>query len=544
MKYYDKSIVEEEFKKRRAKITFEHQYFNRGSYSAYFTQRDRSSQAIVKFVHHHGKVQDLIKYVADEKRTGSESNVFSADGQALSKDDLKTIESFWHNRNKGDDKQNARHSTHIILSTKESPTPENVWKLKEVVSSLSRFHFTVNGYDSFFTIHTNKAHLHAHLVVHNRNLITGKKIKFSKFANIYSLRKDFSDLLNQKGWNYSCTLNKDSMEVRDGLNSQMKHQNYVLSQVEKSLGETARKWTKKQFINKFSDSEQKAEEAKRNLALIRKLDDPEAYAEVISKIKEYESKKQKWDIKKQLHSQYPALAVKSINAYVDSVFATQDQLARSFTTKNKKSVDTYQSVSDLADNLTKKDVSGKIVDFQKFIDRKQQRDREVKRFDLYGEIGRQYMRQLHCNLDFAKTDTQRSIVSDKIDDLKKGMVDQTEFDFFRQSLLEENSKPYRQFYKQRIHAFKKAVAEKANVNLKEVTEMERLFKLYCSRRGSDSVYAYRQFKSGIDRYAEVLKSGNGERIWHFSNNISQKIGDSAEQNQRLDKNAKVPGMGF
>ncbi len=152
------------------------------------------------------------------------------------------------------------------------------------------------------------------------------------------------------------------------------------------------------------------------------------------------------------------------------------------------------------------------------------------------------MQQLYKNLDYSKTDKQGDIVKEKISDLKKGSVDQTEFDFFRQTLLEKNSKPYRYFYKQRVFAIKKKIAEKSGTDLGEITEVERLFTLYCARRGSDAVYAYRKFQTGIDQYAKVLKSGNGERIWNFSNSISQKLGTAPEQKEQMAKNAKVTGF--
>ncbi len=56
--------------------------------------------------------------------------------------------------------------------------------------------------------------------------------------------------------------------------------------------------------------------------------------------------------------------------------------------------------------------------------------------------------------------------------------------------------------------------------------------------GSDAVYAFRKFQTGIDQYAEVFKSRNGERIWNFSNSISQKLGTAPEQKEQMSKNAK------
>ncbi len=543
MNYYDRSLLEDAFNKRRAKVTADVQYYDRGSYSGYFSKRGNSAQAITKIIHHHGNVKDLLKYVTDENRTGTNNNIFSAEGKVISKPELKNIESFWQKRNKQDLRTNARHSTHIILSTKESPNFINVSKLKEVVSQLAQAHFTVNGYDSFFTIHTDKPHLHAHLVVHNKNLNTGKKIKYSKFANIFSLRKDFADLLNQKGWNYCSTLRKDALEVRDGLDSQKKHQNYVLSQVEKDLGPVARQWTKKQFIEKFSEDDKKAAEAKRNLALVRNRNNPQANLEISEKIKKYEAQKRKWDIKKELHGKYAQLDPKSINSYVDSVFAAQNRFARSFNTKNKKSVDDYNSVTNLLENLTKKDVSVKITHFQNYLDRKKQRELEVKGFDIYGDIGKEYLKQLHRNLDYAKTDKQRLVVTDKISDLKKGIVDEAEFDFFHASLLKQNSKPfYDKTYSKRILALKKEVSAKSGVDIGEVTEVEKLFTLYCARRGSDSVYAYGQFKRGLDRYGEVLKSGDGNRIWHFSDSLDQKLCISSEQKYQKQANSQASSI--
>jgi len=542
MLYYDKSELDDAYKKRRAKLLSDHEYSQRGSYSAYFSYRDvskgSSTEAVIRVIHHRGNVKDLIKYVADEKKTGSDDLIFNPSGGILKNDELKDLEKFWQKRNRSDTKPNSRHSTHIVLSTKEKPTRSNIRKFKDVVSRVASNQFVNKGYSCFFVIHTDKPHLHAHLVVHNKNLFTGKKIHFKKYAELYSMRKDFADGLNQKGWNYSSTLRKDSMMSLDGINEQKKHQNYVLNEVEKELGPEARAWTKKQFILKFSKDEKKAKQAKINLAKVRNLSKSQTRSDVVEQVEAYKAQKRKWDTKQTLHTKYPGIDKKAINAYIDSLFASQNRLAKAYNTKNKKSVQMYDAVTKLVDNVTRIDISKDITDYQKTLQLRKQRAKEVEGFNLYGDIGKLYLRQLYKNLDQSKTDKQKSIVTTKIKDLKDGSVDKSEFEFFKQSTLEKNSEPYRMFFKQRVFAIKKDIAMKSGANLDDITEIPRLFTLYAARRGSDAVFAYNSFKRGIDLYTDVLKSGNGERIWQFSQSLSEKLGTSPEQKDMMNKKQK------
>lgn len=224
MNPHSKSLLEEEFKKRRARVTFfEQSYRGRGHSTTYFKPADEYNKAIVKIIHHRGNVRDLIRYVADEKKTGNNQNICSSDDATLSAENLKNKERFWQSRNKANPRANARHSTHIVLSTKEAPTPDNISKLKEAVSIVASENFSFHGYDCFFAVHTDTPHLHAHLIIHNKNLITGKSLRFSKHSDLYDLRKDFADNLNRKGWRYTCRLRKDSMKFRDGIEDQKKH---------------------------------------------------------------------------------------------------------------------------------------------------------------------------------------------------------------------------------------------------------------------------------------------------------------------------------
>jgi len=542
MLFYDKSELDDAFKKRRAKLLYEHEYNQRGSYSAYFSYRDvtkgDSSEAVIKIIHHRGNVKDLIKYVDDDKKTGSDDLTFSASGNILKKEELKEFEKFWQKRNRSDTKPNARHSTHIVLSTKEKPSRANIRKFKDVVARVASNQFVNKGYSCFFVVHTDKPHLHAHLVVHNKNLFTDKKIHFSKFSELYSIRKDFADGLTQKGWNYSSTLRKDSMMSLDGINEQKKHQNYVLNEVEKELGPDARAWTKKQFILKFSKDEKKAKQAKINLAKVRNLSKPQTRSDVLEQVEAYMAQKHKWDVKQTLHTKYPSIDKKAINSYIDSLFASQNRLAKAYNTKNKKSVEKYEAVTKLVDNITIIDISKDITDYQKTLQLRKQRAKEVEGFNLYGDIGKLYLRQLYKNLDQSRTDKQKNIVTSKIKDLKGGSVDKSEFDFFKQSTLEQNSKPYGVFFKQRVFSIEKHIAEKSGSKLEDITEVPRLFTLYAARRGSDAVFAYNSFKNGIDLYVDVLKSGDGEKIWKFSQVLSEKLGTSPEQKDMMNKKQK------
>jgi len=181
-KYFEKTIVEEEFRKRRAKLAQEEAYQNRGRKPQYFSEASKSSQAIMKVINHHGRVHDLLKYVMDEKRTGGDEHIYDFIGMTISQERLKETEAFWHKRNKQDTRVNARHSTHFVFSIKEKPTRKNIEILRSAMARVGSKHFEVEGYDYIFVIHTNTPHLHAHLVLHNKNIITGKKIRLSRYA--------------------------------------------------------------------------------------------------------------------------------------------------------------------------------------------------------------------------------------------------------------------------------------------------------------------------------------------------------------------------
>jgi hypothetical protein len=385
-KYYDRSILEEEFKRRSARIVSENAYTQRGSHSGYFSQSSRTpnspyTEVISKIIHHSGNVKDLVRYVADKEKTGNEELIFSPEGSKISKDDLGRLQNYWHKRNIKDTRANARHSTHIILSTKEKTTTENLEILRDVVSNLVSKRFTANGFDSFFTIHTDKAHLHAHVVLHNRNIITGKKIRFTKYSDMHHIRYEFASLLRSKGFHYCATLKKDSMQVLDGALQQKTNQNYVLNQIENELGPTARAWVKKQFILKYSDNPTHVKKAKQNLVLIRDLTDSRSREKINAQVAEYQKQKEKWDVKKTLIEKYRSFDEKWVGRYVDAVYASQKYFEKRYHSKDESSVEKYESVTNLVERLVEVDLSGKI---QGFIDRetlKQTRDKEVKAFD-------------------------------------------------------------------------------------------------------------------------------------------------------------------
>jgi len=338
--YFEQTLLEEEFKKRRAKLQREETYFNKGSDPKYFTDNRKGTEAVMKLIHHHGRVRDLIRYVTDKEKTGDDDHVYDKYGQVIGKDKLAQKEKFWHKRNQEGSRNNSVYSTHIIFSTKESSkSKKNIEILRSAVAEVLDAHFTANNFDSIFTIHTDKSHLHAHVVVHNKNLLTNKKIRFSKYSSIFTMRKNFADCLQARGWDYRSTLRKDSLEVINGLDSavQNKAQNYVLNQVENDLGTDARDWTKKQFISKYSENDKKAKEARANLRLVNKKEDPAARDEILGKVKLYKRQKEKWQVKQFMHNKYKNFDKKDLNKFVDSVFAVESKFSSQYHSKNSNS---------------------------------------------------------------------------------------------------------------------------------------------------------------------------------------------------------------
>lgn len=542
--YFEKSIIEEEFKRRRARVIHDETYFNRGSSPQYFTESKKGSQAVMKVINHHGRIRDLVKYVTDEKRTGDDDHVYDFTGRSIGKDRIKEIETFWHQRNKQESRSNARHSTHFVFSTKEKPTKKNIEILRYAMASVASKHFEAEGFDYIFAIHTNTPHLHAHLVLHNKNLITGKKIRLSRYSSLFALRKDFADCLKDKGLNYVCSAKQDAMEVKSGLETskQTKDQNYVLNQVENDLGGDARDWTKKQFINKYSENDKKAKEARANLRLVMKKEDPAARDEILGKVKLYKRQKEKWQVKQFMHNKYKNFDKKDLNKFVDSVFAAESKFSSQYHSKNSNSVENLEGIQSLISDLTNIDVSHRINTFLRLSAEKRSREKEIRNFKLYGEVGKQYLRTLYKNLDYSKTDQQRDIAGAKIADLKNGKVTENEFDFFRHSLKKSNSNLYNNFYEQRIEAIRSEIQKKTGLGSEEIDQVEKIFDLHCARRASDSVYAYRQFRSGIKRYIMVLNSGDDKRIWNFSNALSEKLGKSPLQEKMREERSNPMTM--
>jgi hypothetical protein len=545
-KFFEKSIIEEEFKRRRARLTQDETYFNRGSSPKYFTESKKGSQAILKVINHHGRIRDLVKYVTDEKRTGDDGHIYDFTGRSISKERLQEIESFWHQRNKQETRSNSRHSTHFVFSTKEKPTKKNIEILRYALSTVASQHFEAEGFDYIFTIHTNTAHLHGHLVLHNKNLITGKKIRLSRYSSLFTLRKDFADRLKDKGLNYVCSAKQDAMEVSSELetSNQTQNQNYVLNQVENDLGTDARDWSKKQFINKYSEDDKKAEEAKANLKLIKKRDDPNAKAEILKRVNLYKRQKEKWQIKQFMQNKYKKLDKKDINAYVDTLYATENTLSSRYNSKNNNSVTRLEKIQERISDLTQIDVSARIINYKEFKERQKARDQEIQNFNLYGEVGKQYLRTLYSNLDYSKTDQQREVVSTKIANLKDGNVSEEEFDFFRNSLKKASPNLYNNFYDQRIEAIKSEIAKETGVEPEDIDQVEKIFELHCARRVKDSFFAYRQFKRGLKLYKEVLKSGDEDRLWYLSNGLSQKLGKSPLQMKMREEVSQSEGISF
>ena len=82
--------------------------------------------------------------------------------------------------------------THFIFSTVEEPTEKNAQKLEIIIKNVQDT-FKLNGQHSMFAIHTDKKHLHAHIIV---NKFNDRCEKYIKKPFLMAIKEKFKDDLN------------------------------------------------------------------------------------------------------------------------------------------------------------------------------------------------------------------------------------------------------------------------------------------------------------------------------------------------------------
>jgi len=108
--------------------------------------------------------------------------------------------------------RNPRHASHIILSADTDNSEQSAAKVNFAARDfLDKFMFE-RGYRYVYVTHRDTENPHVHVVVHNKNQFTGKKLHISK-SDAFELRKGWADALTKWGIESVATLRRDRPEV-------------------------------------------------------------------------------------------------------------------------------------------------------------------------------------------------------------------------------------------------------------------------------------------------------------------------------------------
>lgn len=334
-----------------------------------------SKQAIVRIRHQSSKTNNgLLSYVADPKK--AKDLVYDASGYKTQVKHLeKTVEN-WNRRNKT--KRTARNgqtkkdrtATHFIFSTKEKPDKKSVAALVSSIQIVQAKHFTQKGFGSFFTIHKDTNHLHAHLVVHNRNLFTNTKIRFSRYSYLFSLRKDFAESLGFNGLNYSAALRPEKEKC--------KHQDYLTAKLVNHFGEEIKRFIKRQYVLANNSNLRGHETAKQNINLFRDYKNRRSLKEIGSRFESYRNSSQKYHKKLKLKERFKechTIKPETIDRYVDVLYSLASRYEKSYHSKNEDSVKDLELVQSKIDDIMIISQQ-EIESFERFLKKKEQKKKQ------------------------------------------------------------------------------------------------------------------------------------------------------------------------
>lgn len=137
-------------------------------------------------------------------------------------------------------KRNTRLATHFILSTKG-----DVNSKRDQQAVIDSVHETMYekygkfGFDYVISLHKDTKNLHAHVIMHNWNLETKKKIRVSK-SDILETRIKFAKELTKNGLKHKATLRRDDEKIlKEAFKNQKilkKDMNYLSYFAKKNYG--------------------------------------------------------------------------------------------------------------------------------------------------------------------------------------------------------------------------------------------------------------------------------------------------------------------
>ncbi len=540
------------WKFRKAIQICEDEYKNRGNNTSYFTivdGRKYSKEAVIR-IYHQSSVNSnkIARYVLDVKKTKDKKLVFNGFGAPTNAETIEKSVALWNKMNSHDHRSyqarakerekkgkppvvnKPRYTTHIVFSIKESQSKSRIEALKNCVSNVQLKYFSSFGFDSFFTIHKNTKHLHAHLIVHNKNHITNKKIDFKK-AFTYSLRKDFANSLRENGLNYYATLkNIDSLEAKNNpRKKRANRKDYLTNNVVKEFGDEIIPFVKKQRYEAKSEDPKKAKRAEDNLTLMHNIHDPTVKLAVLHNWEKYKSQKEKFEIKTQIVDAHPDLAEEDIHSYVDMVFAKRNKLLASANSKNPRSVERFNDQERIFERLPVIDKE-EVIKFSAYRKKKKLNSDEKAIVGNYGEPGKEYYRLLVAELKANDKQITKDLkdvkylekaikIQSEIKDMRLGKLDQ---DKLLNKLFYRNIKGQESFLVERLRAYRDDLAEDCNVD-KTSIDLKNIYKFYLMKRGSKPKWAYNAFELLIDEYRRMLKSYNQKGIESMQRQLAEKL---------------------
>ena len=270
---------------------------------------------LVKVLHHKGVVGGLRRYVCDAERLG-EGQVYGALGEATVTGALRRQVLDWDQEALH---EGGRTAAHIVFSVREAPSEESRRALCQAVARVQQSHFSDQGYDSFYAIHCNTDHAHAHLVVRTRNLVTQRKLRCSR-AMVHQLKRDYALYLRQQGLVYEVGRGKERGKER-GRDAGL------LKRAEQELGAAGREMVKKALIGQAQGKDAaRQKKATARLELFRKAvfeKEPQARAQWDQEQGLYAQGLRKGHLKKELGKLIGGDQTELVGRYVDWLWAME-----------------------------------------------------------------------------------------------------------------------------------------------------------------------------------------------------------------------------
>lgn len=166
--------------------------------------------------------RDVIDYISRNQNKNDEDEFLEIEdelGNVLNREQSRKLAEEWTEEFKKETKH-SRKMTHFVLSVDVDKNQSNEQKLKDATRDFLRERFGDEGFRYTFVIHNDTKHLHAHIVVNNNNLDTGKKLRMSKEWHQES-RIMAKKHLSEHGIEQRATLKKDRQYFEKNIDAEI-----------------------------------------------------------------------------------------------------------------------------------------------------------------------------------------------------------------------------------------------------------------------------------------------------------------------------------